>query len=152
LPLDFVEYQYEPKPPVARNPLINRHQASVFLHCDNPCRLRIFHQCAPEVINRKTIERVPKKLSEFKIKDMNAPESEAWGLKVQHEVCATFVVAYLLLIMIPPFAFWGWWQCTHPDDLQGASVPASVVLALLTLFWGMNGIVTEGRYSALGYQ
>jgi hypothetical protein len=119
----------------------------MFLNCDSPCRWRIFHECVPELINRKTIERIPKKLSMFKIKDIHAKESEAWGLKAQHEVSAAYVAVYHLLILIPPFAFWGWWQYTHPEDLQNASVPAVVALGMLSLFWGTNGILTEGRHS-----
>ncbi|KAH7361088.1 hypothetical protein BKA66DRAFT_471305 [Pyrenochaeta sp. MPI-SDFR-AT-0127] len=30
----------------------------------------------------------------------------------------------------------------HPDDLQGASVPVTVILGLLSLFWSSSGILT----------
>jgi hypothetical protein len=148
LPNDFVEYEYQPKPPDARNPLIDRHEADHFLSCDSPCRWNIFHECVPELINRKTIERIPRKLKKFDVQNVQSPESEAWGLKARHEVSAAYVAFYHILILIPPFIFWGWWQSRHPNDLQNASIPATVAIGLLSLFWGTNGILTEGRLMA----
>jgi hypothetical protein len=55
------------------------------------------------------------------------------------------VAFYHILILALPFGFWGWWQATHPGDLQNASVPVTVVLTMLSLFWGTNGILTQGR-------
>jgi hypothetical protein len=103
----------------------------------------------PELINRKTIERIPRKRSIFDVNDIHAPESEAWGLRAQHEVSAIYVAVYHLFILVPPFVFWGWWQHNHPDDLQNASVPATVALGLISLFWGTNGILTQGRHSSI---
>jgi hypothetical protein len=149
LPLNLVEYQYEPTPPTATNPLIDRHQALIFLNvnCDGRCRWPLFHECAPHIPSNKAVQRVPKKLSRFPVANVNALESEAWGLRVQHEVSAAYVAVYHALILIPPFVFWGWWQYMHLSDVQGAAVPATVVLAFLSLFWSASGILTEGRHS-----
>ncbi|KAH7075153.1 hypothetical protein FB567DRAFT_632698 [Paraphoma chrysanthemicola] len=147
LPTDLIEYEYAPGPPNARNPLISQHHASIFLNCDSPCRWRLFHECVPDLISRKTIDRVPIKRTRFDVGNINSPESEAWGLKAKHEVSAAHVALYHLLILALPFAFWGWWQATHPADLQNASVPVTVVLGMLSLFWGTNGILTHGRHA-----
>ncbi|OAG20525.1 hypothetical protein CC77DRAFT_1020215 [Alternaria alternata] len=150
LPTDFVEYIYNPKAPPkgdAKNPLISRHKASMFMNCNDPCRWRFFHNCVPHLINRRVIDRVPRKKSKFAIKDDNSMEHQAWGITVRHEISVAYVVCYHVLILALPFAFWGWWQHNHPDDLQNAAVPITVVAGLLSLFWGANGILTEGRHS-----
>jgi hypothetical protein len=148
LPTNFDEYMYNPKaPPIgeAKNPLISRHKASKFLNCDNPCRWRLLHTCVPDLVNRRVIERVPRKKSVFETDKDNSAEHQAWGLTIRFEVSARYVAFYLFFILTFPFALWGWWQATHPDDLQNASVPVTVVLGLFSLFWGMNGILTQGR-------
>ncbi|CAN9179693.1 unnamed protein product [Alternaria alternata] len=150
LPTDFVEYIYNPRAPPngnAENPLISRHKASMFMNCNDPCRWRFFHNCVPHLINRRVIDRVPRKKSKFAIRDDNSMEHQAWGITVRHEISVAYVVCYHVLILALPFAFWGWWQHNHPDDLQNAAVPITVVAGLLSLFWGANGILTEGRHS-----
>ncbi|RYN18368.1 hypothetical protein AA0113_g9767 [Alternaria arborescens] len=150
LPTDFLEYIYNPKAPPkgnAENPLISRHKASMFMNCNDPCRWRFFHNCVPHLINRRVIDRVPRKKSKFAIRDDNSMEHQAWGITVRHEISVAYVVCYHVLILALPFAFWGWWQYNHPDDLQNAAVPITVVAGLLSLFWGANGILTEGRHS-----
>lgn len=150
LPTDFVEYIYNPKAPPkgnAENPLISRHKASMFMNCNDPCRWRFFHNCVPHLINRRVIDRVPRKKSKFAIRDDNSMEHQAWGITVRHEIAVAYVVCYHVFILALPFAFWGWWQHNHPDDLQNAAVPITVVAGLLSLFWGANGILTEGRHS-----
>ena len=67
------------------------------------------------------------------------------AILVVGEISAAYVAFYHLLILALPFGFWGWWQATHPGDLQNASVPVTVVLTMLSLFWGTNGILTQGR-------
>jgi hypothetical protein len=52
---------------------------------------------------------------------------------------------YHLLILIPPFTLWGWWLSLHPDDIQSASVPMTVVLAMISMFWSATGIVKQFR-------
>jgi hypothetical protein len=76
---------------------------------------------------------------------MDEEKSYAWGLEARHEISSIYVAFYHLLILALPFSFWGWWQTTHPGDLQNASVPVTVVLAMISLFWGTNGILTVGR-------
>jgi hypothetical protein len=74
-------------------------------------------------------------------------EHQAWGITVRHEISVAYVVCYHVLILALTFAYWGWWQHNHPDDLQNAAVPITVVAGLLSLLWGANGILTEGRHS-----
>lgn len=69
----------------------------------------------------------------------------AWGLEARHTISALYVLMYHVLILAGPFGFWAWWAKEHPGDLQNGSVPMAIVLALLSLFWSTNGILTEGR-------
>jgi len=61
-----------------------------------------------------------------------------------YRVSVAYAAIYHLLILALPFSFWGWWQAKHPGDLQNASVPVTVVLAMVPLFFGTNGILTIG--------
>jgi hypothetical protein len=107
----------------------------------------IFHDCLPRLNTKRAIERIPKKKSPFDTSSTDDKKAYAWGLEARHEISAAYVAFYHLLILTLPFGFWGWWQATHPSDLQNASIPVTVVLAMLSLFWGTNGILTQGRTS-----
>ena len=145
--MDFNEYKYDPHPPGAKNPLISHHQASMFLNCDRQCHpfWKLLHECVPDLIDTRTIDKIPKKQSRFSLDSTQPQDSAAWGLQAQYEVSAIYVAVYHLVILIPPFVFWGWWQSKHPNDLQNASIPATVAIGLLSIFWGTNGILTHGR-------
>jgi hypothetical protein len=104
----------------------------------------LLHDCLPRLNTKRAIKRIPKKKSPFDTSSMNDEEAYAWGLEARHEISAAYVAFYHLLILALPFSFWAWWQATHPGDLQNASVPVTVVLTMLSLFWGTNGILTQG--------
>jgi amino acid transporter len=71
--------------------------------------------------------------------------SEAWGIKAQLVVSAAHLFVYNLLILVAPVVFYGWWLSKHPDALQDASVPLTIIVGLLTLFWTMTGLLPYGR-------
>ena len=77
-------------------------------------------------------------------------ESEAWGLEAEYDISLVQVIIYHVVIVGATFSFWGWWQAQHPDDIQGAGVPLSVILGLLSLFWTVSGILApSGKLKAL---
>ena len=85
------------------------------------------------------MERIPKRKSALELQ-VNAPEF-AWGLSAQHTISFAGVVLYQMLIFAGEFAFWAWWQITHPNDLQNAAAPLTVVAILISLFWSSAGII-----------
>lgn len=147
-----VEYEYDPRPPRATNPPIPRHEFEMHLNaCDQPCRWSwfYFHECMPQLNTSSSITSIPKKHDRFNItaaSSSNSPtDAFAWGLEARHSISALYLVIYHVLIVAGPFAFWAWWMTEYPGDLQNASVPVTVVLGLLSLFWSINGILTQGR-------
>jgi hypothetical protein len=105
----------------------------------------LLHECLPRLNTTRAIKRIPKKKSPFDTSSTDDKNAYAWGLEARHEISAAYVAFYHLLILALPFSFWGWWQARHPGDLQNASVPVTIVLTMLSLFWGTNGILTQGR-------
>jgi hypothetical protein len=105
----------------------------------------ILHDCLPRLNTKRAIKRIPKKKSPFDTSSTDDEKAYAWGLEARHEISAIYVLFYHLLILALPFGFWGWWQATHPGDVQNASIPVTVALTMLSLFWGTNGILTQGR-------
>lgn len=109
----------------------------------------ILHDCLPRLNTKRAINRIPKKTSPFDTSSTDDKNAYAWGLEARHDISAAYVAFYHLLILTFPFGFWIWWQATHPGDLQNASIPVTVVLTMLSLFWGTNGILTQGRISRM---
>jgi hypothetical protein len=104
----------------------------------------------PELQTTSTVIRIPKKDDQPGFhREIHTDDPKyvyAWGLEAKLVVSACCVLVYHFLIFLLPFGFWGWWIAKHPSDMQGASVPVSVVLGLLSLFWLLSGILTEGRH------
>jgi hypothetical protein len=141
LPEDM-EYEYSPRTPVARNPPISREEFRGPLNsCDGPCRLSWlpFHDCfMPQ--NSGCLVMIPKKS-----KPMCPDELYAWGLRTRHSVSAIHVFLTHFWIFAITFGLWGWWQSGHPQDLQGAAVPVTLVLGFCSIFWGTVGILKITR-------
>lgn len=75
----------------------------------------------------------------------------AWGLEAKYEISAAYVFLYHVLIAIIPFGLWGWWMRKHPNDLQGASVPATRVFVMVSLFWSASGILIQARQGSTSF-
>ncbi|KAJ3529870.1 hypothetical protein NM208_g9566 [Fusarium decemcellulare] len=138
------DYDYTPKPPQASMPPIHPHIFEVaFNSCgDGKCsKLLPFHDCY-EFDETSYVTRIPKKKTPF---GFEAGQPTVWGLEARHSISALHVVLYHLLILIPPFVVWAWWQKNHPDDIQSASVPMTVVIASISMFWSATGIIKQFR-------
>ncbi|KAF4470827.1 small s [Fusarium albosuccineum] len=138
------DYDYTPKPPQASMPPIHPHIFEVaFNSCgDGKCsKVLPFHDCY-EFDETSYVTRIPKKKTPF---GFEAGQPIVWGLEARHSISALHVVLYHLLILIPPFVVWAWWQRNHPDDIQSASVPMTVVIASISMFWSATGIIKQFR-------
>lgn len=117
--------------------------------CTKPCRwLAPLHYCMPELKTTSTLQKIPKKVDmhRFDAPSNNGEDSFAWGLKAAYVVSALRVFIYHVIMFVFAFAFCGWWLSRYPEDLQGAMVPGFLMLSLLSAFWSMSGILTEGRH------
>ena len=56
-----------------------------------------------------------------------------------------YVVTYHCLMVAGPFVFWGLWLKYHPDDVQSAAVPVTVVIGALSMFWSSAQILTSKK-------
>ncbi|KAF5548437.1 hypothetical protein FMEXI_4787 [Fusarium mexicanum] len=139
-----LDYDYTPKPPQASIPPVHPHIFEAAFNsctggkCRNPSP---FHDCY-EFEETTYIKRIPKKKTPLSPGTIDIP---IWGLEARHCISCFHVIIYHLLILVPPFVLWGWWMSRHPDDIQSASVPMTVVLAMISMFWSATGIMKQFR-------
>ncbi|KAL6828399.1 hypothetical protein V8C40DRAFT_286390 [Trichoderma camerunense] len=136
------DYHYDPRAGErdVRNPPISPHHfQTLFYACPSPCSWPFPHDCIPLVANTVNLARIPKRTREFE-KDQSSP---IWGFETVFAVSFSYVLVYHVVMVAGPFIFWGLWLKFHPDDLQNASVPITVVIGALSLFWSGAGILTS---------
>ncbi|KAF5663007.1 hypothetical protein FCIRC_11315 [Fusarium circinatum] len=139
-----LDYDYTPKPPQASIPPVHPHvfEAAFNSYTGGKCRNPSpFHDCY-EFEETTYIKRIPKKKTPLSPGTIGIP---IWGLEARHCISCFHVIIYHLLILVPPFVLWGWWMSRHPDDIQSASVPMTVVLAMISMFWSATGIMKQFR-------
>jgi hypothetical protein len=143
LPTNVV-YDYSPRvgQPEARNPPIDRDLFhALFYTCPSPCKWPLPHDCMQPPNGDQHLQRIPKRLHCFQ----NDQTSPIWGLETVFAVSFAYVFIYHLLMIAVPFGIFGWWIASHPGgDLQNASVPVTIALGALSLFWSGAGILTSG--------
>ncbi|KAL7936336.1 hypothetical protein V8C35DRAFT_254880 [Trichoderma chlorosporum] len=135
------DYHYDPRAGErdARNPPISPHLFQIlFYACCSPCTWPFPHDCI-HLLDTYNLTRIPKRTREFE----RDPSSPIWGFETVFAVSFSYVLAYHCLMVAGPFIFWGLWLKFYPDDLQDASVPITVVIGCLSLFWSGAGILTS---------
>ena len=143
-----MEYIYDPRKAKAKHPPLTKHMFKVaFSVCSESCPFQYVHRCRFGSTGTDGLERIPKKCREWDFKAADPDSDHAWGLKACPGLCGARIVMYNLLILLGPYAFWAYWQGTHPTDMQNASVPTMFVLSLITLFWTLSGAMNVLRES-----
>ncbi|KAH7303469.1 hypothetical protein B0I35DRAFT_179231 [Stachybotrys elegans] len=144
LPTDG-SYIYEPRAgtAAAKNPPLTKHAfQAMYSACKLPCdRISLFHDCITPASGNKMIARIPKRTKCFE----HDQTQDIWGFEAVFAVSLAYVIAYHLALVAGPFVFWGWWLGQNPRDWQTASVPVTVALGGLSLFWSSSGILTERK-------
>jgi hypothetical protein len=137
-------YEYSPRP-ATEIPPIQRHEFEYALLpcCNSPCPLSTFHDCVEPRCGDLALKRIPKRKRELEL-TVNTREL-AWGLQAHYKPHVLLVFLYHVFFLLGPFAFWGWWQAAHPNDLQNAALPFTVVVTLISLFWSSTGILKNFR-------
>jgi hypothetical protein len=122
-------------------PPIQQHEFEyAFLpYCGPSCILSPLHDCVQPRAGRLALKRIPKRKRALLLK-LDTRE-EAWGIQAHHKPHALIVFLYHVLMSAGTFAFWIYWQRTHPGDLQNATVPLTVVAVLISLFWSSTGVL-----------
>lgn len=136
-------YEYDPRPPRAKNPLIDRKLFSICLKaCDSDCSWSLLppflHKCHPLPHNSHRWKRIPSKKGAFNA-SLSQSGGVAFGIEADCALSFAILFIYHIFFIFSAFGFWIYWLKNHPDDLQNASVPTFTVLSLIGAFWGLLG-------------
>jgi hypothetical protein len=136
-------YDYEPRPPRAKNPLIDRRLFSICLKaCGPQCPWALLpsclHKCRSLPYNSHIWKRIPRKESAFSV-DQSRSGDVAFGLEADYSLSFAILFMYHVTVLFPAFSFWIYWLRNHPNDLQNASVPAFTLLGIIGACWGLFG-------------
>ncbi|XP_014560348.1 hypothetical protein COCVIDRAFT_89616 [Bipolaris victoriae FI3] len=141
LPEDIVvanEYEYDPKPPLGKIPLIEPDVFAACLDsCDDGCKWSVLgpwlHDCFQLQPDKERITCIPKKKKEFAVKSKYDAENLVWGIQPGYAVSLVMILIYALVPLLSAFGFWIYWLAHHPGDWQNASVPMVTAVTLETL-------------------
>jgi hypothetical protein len=134
------DYEYLPRPPMAKNPLIDPKLFAICLNaCDEDCMWSIvgppLHDCFQLPPLGDKLRCIPKKKSEFDVQSKQKIEDVAWGMEAGYALSFLYLSIYHLIPIFSGFGFWVYWLISHPGDLQNASVPTLTTVALMAVFW-----------------
>lgn len=135
------EYAVSERMPPDRPPIDRSEFKDYANFCARPCywRLWVFHDCNEPSEHYRLVSRLPKKKTWW---HLDSPEpSVAWGLECVHEISASRVLAWHAAFVSWTFGIWIWWLIVHPGDIQNAAVPLTVMITLMSTFWGCAGII-----------
>ena len=155
LPDDYrygAEYDYTPRPPAAKIPLISSNEFKLYLgaclgDCTGSLRSVFSHDCFDPPPQRRLIERIPKKKS-----PPGSYEETAFGIEADYVVSFLGVMIYYLVLVLLAFGFWAYWFVQHPGDLQNASVPLFTIVSITTMFWTALAMQNSLAYRKLHRQ
>ena len=125
LPVDPA-YVYAPRPPGPHeDPPISAHEFNrrFYTNLCNPCG------------RSEAVTRIPKRSQRFQTNLHVDGREDMWGLHV--ELCPSFfrVLLWQIAVTAGGWALMAWWLVHHKNDLQGASVPITIIMtALMALY------------------
>jgi hypothetical protein len=145
-----IDYEYHPRPPAAKKPLIDPTRFSVLLQtCNALCYWsllpRYLHKCRRLPADSQEWLRIPRKKSTFHntsalySPSLNTVEKTAFGIEAGYLPSNAFFFLYHTILILSGFGFWVYWLKQHPSDLQNASVPLFTVFGLIAAFWAFLG-------------
>ncbi|EMD95267.1 hypothetical protein COCC4DRAFT_204965 [Bipolaris maydis ATCC 48331] len=144
------DYEYDPRPPTAKMPLIDPTHFSVLLRaCNTICYssfLPVYvHKCQHIPADRRFLTRIPQKKGTYDASSrVHAPSLNyinrvAFGVEAGYFPSLAFFLAYHVFLILSGFSFWIYWMAYLPEDLQNASIPLFTIIMLIGTFWGLFG-------------
>lgn len=139
------DYEYAPRPPIARKPLIERDRfAAILRACGSPCYWSLLpiwmHKCRHVPDERRYMSRIPQKKAEYRSSPhVRQTDRVAFGIQAGYMPSVAVFFVYHAVLVLAGFGFWIWWLNKHPSDLQNAAVPLFTVGMLITSFWALFG-------------
>lgn len=142
------DYEYSPRPPQQRAPLIAAEFFAVWLNeCNANCWACWFRWHPPQRIprGRAIITKIPKKNSRFDVSTLDPVEPIAFGMEADF-VCSFLLMAmYYCIPVIGSAVFWTFWLVNNPGDWQNACVPLTTVLCLYGAIWSLHSMTKAWR-------
>ncbi|KAK1991768.1 hypothetical protein LX36DRAFT_589782 [Colletotrichum falcatum] len=134
------DYDFIPKP-VDREqiPPVTPHEFyKRFYACYDPTpMLHFYHRCTRLAGHSgDVLDRFPKKKTE--LEEGGDGRETFWGIYARENVALARVLVYNFICITPTLVFFFAWLIPHgSDEMQNAAVPVSVMVAMLSLFWGV---------------
>lgn len=135
-------------PPIGPHQFYDR-----FYACYNPRRIfHFYHRCKKlNRSNRDLLDQFPKRKTSL-IEDSDKHEA-FWGIVAREQLSVFRILLYHFICVVPCVVFFFMWMFSwgHAGDLQNASVPLSVMLVALSIFWGfiLANLETNSRDTRL---
>jgi len=132
-------YHYTPRP-AARNPPLDPEEFRIHFYACHHRRAAytfLWHRCRHiPARSDEAVRMIPRRETPLTVE---RDEAEVfWGLLVKEKYSLLAIVVYNLLAMTPSLVFFFWWIFNSSEkDLSNGSVPATLTLALLSLFWAI---------------
>lgn len=135
-------YEFRPRDLKSKRPIPKHEFYDRFYACSTTKSLShwmpFFHRCTwfnPQ--EKERLNLLPKRLFSL-IFESDAPD-EFWGLFAREEPNFSYILFYHLLFLVPAIWFFFMWLFgwRHSGDLQDASVPLTIALGGLSLFWAL---------------
>lgn len=132
-------YEYKPKP-MDNIPPISEHEFTKrFYACHKPRPLlHLHHKCKRLGAHSSDIlKSFPKKRSE--LEEAGDKREDFWGIYARETISVHWIILYNLFCVSPLLAFFVAWCIPqgHSTDLQNPSIPISMMVSMLSLFWSV---------------
>ncbi|KAK2053220.1 hypothetical protein LY76DRAFT_639153 [Colletotrichum caudatum] len=143
---DEADYYFVPREMEDRMPPVTPHEFNRRFYrrfhacrCVTPRpRLFMFHRCRRQSggHSRDVLDLFPKKRT--KLEEGGNGRRLFWGIYAREAIALRWVLGYNFVCTLPMLVFFFVWVLRlGPDEIQNASVPVSVMLAMLSLFWSV---------------
>lgn len=125
LPLDSI-YVYRPRPlGPHENPPISAHEFN-----------RRFYLSLCNLCGRtEAVGRIPKRVKRFQTSLHVNGREDMWGLQVELRPSFFRILLWQIAITAGGWMLIVWWLVNHRNDLQGASVPVTLILTAMVTLW-----------------
>lgn len=120
-------------------PICEREFKARFYTCYEPHSfLHFYHKCKKsKTYSSDVLKSLPKKRTE--LEQSGDKREEFWGIYAREEVSVRWILFYNFVCISPLIIFFLVWIVPqdHGTDMQNPSVPLSLMISMLSLFWSI---------------
>lgn len=143
-------YEFYPRTNKVVPPPITRHEFKRRFYGCFKCGS--WHKCKSAKCQRRcrpkgtALERIPKR--DRRLMEDGSDREIYWGILAVETHSFIRVLMYHVLFLLGPLMFWGLWLSVmkHSADLQNASLPLTVFVGFLSVFWAVLGNHRDPHY------